>query len=147
MFLLSINLMRTLLNMLTFFVLRHIDTSLSHCRCFLSYRRQPRRGAFLFSLHLRRKGYRLWRGRGPKLKPSHFPSCLTPLSQCPMHYALAARSCAPSHDCMVFDTDSIPILIDSGASYCMTNDQRDFIDNPIPITTNIQGLGDSQATM
>ena len=64
-----------------------------------------------------------------------------------MRYALAAHSCDPSHDRMVFDTDSIPILIDSGASYCMTNDRRDFIDDPIPITTNIQGLGDSQATM
>ena len=48
---------------------------------------------------------------------------------------------------MVFNTNSIPILIDSGASYCMTNDRQDFLDDPIPITTNIQGLGDSQATM
>ena len=47
---------------------------------------------------------------------------------------------------MIFDTDSIPILIDSGASYCMTFDERDFINDPVPINTGIQGLGDSIAT-
>ena len=76
-----------------------------------------------------------------------FPICnmlVCPIQ--PMH-SLLTCSCTPSNDRMVFDTDSIPILIDSGASYCMTHDQRDFIHEPVPITTNIQGLGDSKATM
>ena len=77
------NLKQMLLNVLNFVILHHVNTSLSHHRCFPSYWCQPRCGAFLFSLCLRRKGYHLWHGHGPKLKPSAFPSRLTPLNLCP----------------------------------------------------------------
>ena len=48
---------------------------------------------------------------------------------------------------MVFDTDSCPILIDSGASRCMTNCKDDFVDTPLVTKHCIQGLGNATAMM
>ena len=48
---------------------------------------------------------------------------------------------------MVFDTDSYPILVDSGASHCMTSCKDDFIDTPIATKCCIHGLGDTLALM
>ena len=48
---------------------------------------------------------------------------------------------------MVFDTDSYPILVDSGASHCMTNCKDDFVDTPLVTKHHIQGLGNATALM
>jgi hypothetical protein len=47
---------------------------------------------------------------------------------------------ADTDDGSSFDTDSFPIVIDAGASKCMTNDKGDFIGTPAEIHTDIHGL-------
>jgi hypothetical protein len=48
-------------------------------------------------------------------------------------------------DGMVFDSYSFPIAVDNCASWCMTSDTRDFINNPVPIRANMLGIGKSAA--
>jgi hypothetical protein len=48
---------------------------------------------------------------------------------------------ADTDDGSSFDTDSYPIVVDAGASKCMTNDKGDFIGTPAEIHMDILGLG------
>ena len=60
---------------------------------------------------------------------------------------LSARYANVAMNNMVFDTDSYPILIDSGASCCMTHCTDDFVDTPLVTKRCIQGLGNVTAMM
>ena len=48
---------------------------------------------------------------------------------------------------LIFDTNSYPILVDSGTSHCMTFCKDDFIDTPITTKHHIHGLGNALALM
>ena len=48
---------------------------------------------------------------------------------------------------LIFDTDSYPILVDSGTSHCMTFCKDDFIDTPVITQWCIHGLGIALALM
>ena len=58
----------------------------------------------------------------------------------PTTLTLAYEAKEPTrHKNMTFDSDSYPILVDSGASYCITNNIKDFIDTPIDRGRKIKG--------
>ena len=57
--------------------------------------------------------------------------------------ALASQSGTDTH--MVFDSDSHVIVLDNCASFSMTDNMNDFIDTPVPVTTDILGVGKVKA--
>ncbi|KAI2494580.1 hypothetical protein MHU86_19950 [Fragilaria crotonensis] len=46
-----------------------------------------------------------------------------------------------------FDSDSFTILVDNGASRCMTNDAKHFIGTPIAVSKKVTGLGAGDVTL
>lgn len=51
-----------------------------------------------------------------------------------------AATAASSHPTTSFDTDSFKIGINNHSSYTMTNNEKDFINKPQPVSTRIKGI-------
>ncbi len=46
-----------------------------------------------------------------------------------------------------FDSDSFTILVDNGASRCMTNDTKHFIGTPTVVNKQVKGLGAGKVSL
>lgn len=52
-----------------------------------------------------------------------------------------------SRESVYFDADSFQILVDNGASFCMTNNKAHFVDRPMAINESVEGIGATAATL
>jgi len=95
-------------------------------------------GRHLFSLRLRRKGYRIRRAGQSKAKPKTDQN----RQAIARLVAMAATIQEPPH--MVFDSDSYVFALDNCSSYCLTNNLKDFIDKPRKGVKDLLGIGQGQ---